>query len=112
MTTHTLRTGSAAVRPASTADRAIGSERKRSITPPCRSVAIPIAVVTDPNATVWMKMPGIRKFTYDSPGTLIAPPNTKRNISTKMTGWMLLNTSTSGVRSIDRRLRRRPRRSR
>ena len=75
------------------------------MTPPCRSVAIPIAVVTDPNATVWMKMPGIRKFTYDSPGTVIAPPNTKRNINTKMIGWMLLNTSTSGVRSIDSRLR-------
>ena len=43
-TTNTLRTRSASVRPASTAERAIGSERNRSIRPLFMSVASPIAV--------------------------------------------------------------------
>ena len=48
------------VRPASTAERAIGSERKRSMRPLWRSSASPMAVFTAPKATVCTKMPGIR----------------------------------------------------
>ena len=51
-TTKTFRAASARVRPASTADRAIGSERKRSMRPVFRSVASPMAVFMAPNATV------------------------------------------------------------
>ena len=43
-TTKKLRVMSASVRPASTAERAIGSERKRSIIPVRRSAASPTAV--------------------------------------------------------------------
>jgi len=45
---NTLRTRSASVRPASTADRAIGSERNRSMRPLCRSSASPGYVVDVP----------------------------------------------------------------
>ncbi|GAA2088960.1 hypothetical protein GCM10009759_11470 [Kitasatospora saccharophila] len=47
-TTNTFRAGSAVVRPESTAERAVGSERKRSISPVRRSPAGPIAVSTAP----------------------------------------------------------------
>ena len=59
MMTKTLRTRSAEVRPASTAERAMGSARKRSIRPFCRSSDRPTAVLTAPNMTVCTKMPGI-----------------------------------------------------
>ena len=80
--TNTLRTRSARVRPARTADRAIGSDRNRSSSPDFRSVARPIAVAIEPNTTTCAKIPGIRKSTYGN--TLpcarvtlpIAPPNT------------------------------------
>ena len=52
---------SAKVRPASTAERAIGSERNRSIRPLLRSSASPSAVTKPPNAIVWTMIPGIRK---------------------------------------------------
>ena len=52
---------SANVRPASTAERAMGSERKRSIRPLLRSSDRPIAVTKPPNAMVWAMIPGIRK---------------------------------------------------
>ena len=54
---------SASVRPASTAERDIGSERKRSIRPLRRSSLSPIAVTKPPNAIVWTMIPGIRKST-------------------------------------------------
>ncbi len=57
----TLVTTSAAVRPASTADRAMGSERKRSIRPLLRSSLSPIAVMKPPKAMLWVMIPGIRK---------------------------------------------------
>ncbi len=59
-TMKTLSTRSALVRPTSTAERAIGSERKRSTRPFCRSSASPIEVVPIENATVWVKIPAIR----------------------------------------------------
>ena len=59
MTTKTLRTASAEVRPASTAERAMGRARNRSIKPFCRSSDRPTAVPTEPNNIVCTKMPGI-----------------------------------------------------
>ena len=51
------------VRPASTAARDIGSERKRSISPLCTSSDSPRAVTKPPKAIDWAMMPGIRKST-------------------------------------------------
>ena len=51
---------SANVRPASTAERDIGSERNRSNTPRDRSSAIAMHVVAQVKATVCTKMPPIR----------------------------------------------------
>src|SRR5215207_3944477 len=79
MTTKKFRTRSASVRPTSTAERAIGSDRNRSMSPLLRSSASPTPVVSEPNTIVCTKMPGIRKFTYVCPGgrlPWIAPPNT------------------------------------
>ena len=58
--TTTLRHRSAVVRPASTADRAMGSDRNRSMSPFCRSSASPMLVLTEPNITVCTKMPAMR----------------------------------------------------
>ncbi len=58
--TKTFRTRSARVRPPRTAERDIGSERKRSSSPLCKSVASPIDVPMAPNTVVCTKMPGIR----------------------------------------------------
>ncbi len=52
---------SAIVRPLRTAMRAIGSERKRSISPFCMSSAIESAVTNPPNDIAWTMIPGIRK---------------------------------------------------
>ena len=60
ITVKTLRTRSAVVRPASTAERAMGRARKRSIKPFWRSSASPTAVLTAPKVTVCTKTPGIR----------------------------------------------------
>ncbi len=54
---------SAIVRPASTAPRDIGSERKRSISPFLRSSASPSAVTKPPKNIVWAISPGITKST-------------------------------------------------
>ncbi len=51
---------SASVRPASTAERAIGSERKRSMSPFCRSSLRPSAVTKPPNAMFCTRIPGSR----------------------------------------------------
>ena len=53
-------TTSARVRPASTAGRVIGSERKRSIRPLWTSSLRPIAVTKPPNAMFWTMIPGSR----------------------------------------------------
>ena len=63
MTDSRFVTTSASVRPASTAGRAIGSERKRSIRPLCRSSSSPSAVTNPPKAMFWTMIPGIRKST-------------------------------------------------
>ena len=67
------------MRPLSTAERAIGSDRKRSTIPFCRSSARPTEVAEVPNTIVWTMIPGIRNCAYDTPGgsdAPIEPPNT------------------------------------
>jgi hypothetical protein len=51
---------SLAVRPATTAARDIGSDRKRLMRPFCMSSASSAPVNVAPNTTVWAKMPAIR----------------------------------------------------
>ena len=60
ITTKKLRVRSAVVRPASTAERDIGSEWNRSSIPLLRSAASPTAVSMAPKTTIWQKIPGIR----------------------------------------------------
>jgi hypothetical protein len=48
------------VRPMSTADWYIGSDRSRSMNPLDMSSAMPMPVKAEPNTTVWAKMPGTR----------------------------------------------------
>ena len=58
--TMTLLTTSESVRPASTADGDIGSDRNRSMMPFLTSSARPAPVIVAPNTTVWAKIPAIR----------------------------------------------------
>ena len=44
----------------STAERAIGSDRKRSMMPLSMSSVMPMAVVAAAKTMVWAKIPGIR----------------------------------------------------
>ena len=60
VTVRTLRQTSLAVRPSRTAERDIGSDRKRSMMPFCMSSAMPAPVNVAPNTTVWAKIPAIR----------------------------------------------------
>ena len=104
--TMTLLTTSERVRPVSTADGAIGSDRKRSMMPFCTSSASPAPVVVAPKITVWAKIPAIRNSRYccGSPPA-IAPPKTYANSSTNMIGESVVKTSSSGTRRILMRLR-------
>ena len=58
-----IRPVSATSRPASTAERAIGIDRSRSITPFFSSMASAMAVPNEANAAVCATIPGIRKLT-------------------------------------------------
>src|SRR5690606_16117327 len=64
------------VRPSSTAELDMGSERNRSMMPFCRSLAIPMTVNAELNATVWTKMPPIRKSRYATGSSPMLPPKT------------------------------------
>ncbi len=56
------------VRPARTADRAMGRDRNRSTMPSFMSSARPMAVLVEPNSAFCTKIPGIRNCTYVRPG--------------------------------------------
>ena len=58
--TRTLLSTSLVVRPTSTAERDIGSDRNRSMMPFWMSSAMPAPVIVTPKITVCAKMPGIR----------------------------------------------------
>ena len=58
-----LRVKSASVRPASTAERAVGRDRNRSMTPLMRSLCSPYAVVLAPKTANWARMPGMSQLT-------------------------------------------------
>ena len=53
-----IRTPSAVIRPLMTAERAIGSERNRSITPRWKSAFSASAVVNGRKQTLWTRIPG------------------------------------------------------
>ena len=55
-----LKPMSLVVRPTSTAERAIGNDRNRSMMPLVMSSASPTPVNVDPKITVWTKTPAIR----------------------------------------------------
>jgi len=63
VTDRPLVTTSESVRPASTAGRAMGRERKRSIRPLWTSSLSPTAVTNPPKAMFCTMMPGMRKST-------------------------------------------------
>jgi hypothetical protein len=92
---------SATIRPASGANRAMGSERSRSKNPFSRSVASPVAVFSVVNSEFCTMMPGSANSRYACGEPPIAPPNTYVNRSRNITG--------PGVRSAPRRDRRRRR---
>src|SRR3954451_6538709 len=71
-----LRPTSAVVRPTSTAERLIGRDRNRSMSPFWMSSAILDPVMVEPKITVWARMPGSRKSTYAMPGIGTALPKT------------------------------------
>ena len=58
-----IRSVSASSRPVSTAERAIGIDRSRSMTPLVSSWASAMAVPKQANAAVCAMIPGIRKLT-------------------------------------------------
>src|ERR687898_2716682 len=85
--TNTLRNRSAEVRPARTAERAMGSDRNRSSRPLFRSVAKPTAVAIAPKTVICTNTPGSRKSTYGTERSFpTTPPNTYRKSSTNNTG--------------------------
>src|SRR5437868_4417898 len=93
-------------RPLSTAPRAIGNERKRSMRPLLMSSQMPTAVVAEAKITVWAKMPGMRNSLYDPPsGNGIAPPKTNANSSTNMIDCITAKIASSGIRGTRLRLR-------
>lgn len=76
-----------------TPDRAIGSDRNRSIRPFAMSSANPTLAEATANAIVCAKIPDIRNSRYarapGKPGIGIALPNTYANSSTNMIGWIV-----------------------
>ena len=60
ISTSTLLITSEIVRPARTADGAMGSDRKRSMIPFFTSSASPAPVIVAPKITVWAKIPAMR----------------------------------------------------
>jgi hypothetical protein len=70
------RTASARMRPPSTAERAMGRDRKRSMMPLATSSLSPVPVSAVENTTVWTMMPGTTNCTYWRLEPEMAPPNT------------------------------------
>ncbi len=71
-----IRTPSARIRPPMTAERAIGNERNRSITPRWKSTLSAIAVVNGRKQTLCTRIPGSANCRYSALDPAIAPPNT------------------------------------
>ncbi len=74
ITVKTLRTRSAAVRPANCAARDIGRDRKRSVIPLWRSCDNPTAVFMAPNTTVCTKTPGHEEVDVGHAGQALDGP--------------------------------------
>ena len=74
---HVVEQTSLSVRPTSTADRDIGSDRNRSMMPFCMSSARPAPVIVAPKMTVCAKMPGHQELAVaDARAASIALPKT------------------------------------
>src|SRR6516225_505556 len=69
--TNTFRRASARTRPASTAERAMTSDRNRSMSPLWRSSAMPMAVFWAPNSTVVTKIPAVSYTDYLMAGIFV-----------------------------------------
>ena len=92
------------VRPLSTAERAIGSERKRSISPlSCRRPSR--RRVIDAKATSGRRSRASGTRGRSRRGSGIAPPKTKANSSTNMIDWRIAKIASSGIRGTRFRLR-------
>ena len=88
---------SASIRPASGANRAIGSDRSRSKNPFSRSVDRPVAVFSVANRAFCTMMPGRANIRYAFGEPPMAPPKTYVNSSRNMSGWMLKSISSAGL---------------
>lgn len=85
------------------AERAMGSDRKRSKTPLLMSSFSAWPVAWLPKITDWARMPGSANVRYAVGDPEIAPPNTNTKSTTKMSGNMTMPTSSNGL--VRRRLR-------
>ena len=65
---HTIRAPSASIRPLITADRAMGRDRNRSMTPRWKSTFRAMAVVNGRNATLCTRIPGRANWRYSLAG--------------------------------------------
>ena len=90
-------TRSATIRPASGANRAIGSDRSRSKKPFSRSVLSPTPVFNVVNRAFCTMIPGSANIRYSCGEPEIAPPNTYVNSRMNITGWMLKSISSNGL---------------
>ena len=88
---------SASIRPASGANRAIGSDRSRSKNPFSRSVDSPVAVFSVANRAFCTMMPGRANIRYAFGEPPMAPPKTYVNSSRNISGWMLKSISSAGL---------------
>src|SRR6266498_1188352 len=100
-----LKTTSLVVRPTRTADRAIGSDRNRSMMPLVMSSASPAPVNVEPKITVWAKTPAIRYSRYETPWMWMELPKMYAKSTTNMIGDMVVQIRTSGRRLILMRFR-------
>jgi predicted ATPase len=101
----TCRATSAAIRPASGADLAIGRLRKRSNTPLVMSVFSATAVFMLRNSAFCTMIPASPNSRNSLGEPDSAPPNTKANSSTNISGWRLRSSSSIGLWRICTRLR-------
>ena len=94
------RTMSPSTAPNRGADRAIGSERKRSKTPFWMSVLRLTPMVSEVNMIVCTMMPGSANSTYLPVDPAMAPPKMKTNSTVMMMGCTVTSTNCSGLRNI------------
>jgi hypothetical protein len=91
----------ATLRPISTDDREIGSERNRSMMPFSTSAVMPDATTNAVKTMVCAWIPGRRNSLYEAPlPVAIDAPNTNANSSTNIIGCAVTSLSISGIRLV------------